>query len=256
MVLTIYIENTIVTFGVFDDDRLCYAASIAAQPNASEYEYAGSLKQILSLQATPLSEIDGAMIASVVPMLTQKLKQAVFLLLGIEAGIVGAGVKTGLNLKVSTATLGADFVCAAVCAVAEYTAPCVIVSMGTATTFSAIDPRGVFCGTAITAGVGVCLQALHQSAAQLPQISMEAPASVIGTNTVFSMQSGLVYGTAAMVDGMCRKYEIQLGQSPCFLATGQYADVIVPHCETRFVKDPYLVLKGLYRIYQKNHTNK
>lgn len=252
MVLTVNIENTIITFGVFDDDRLSFSASIAASPNATEFEYAASFQQILTLSHIPLIKIDGIILASVVPMLTPKLKQACRLLFHTEPLLVSAGVKTGLNLKVSTATLGTDFVCAAACAVREYKTPSVIVSLGTATTFSAIDGNGVFCGTAIAAGVQVSLEALHQCAAQLPQASIEPPQAVIGTNTAASMRSGLIYGTASMIDGMCARFAAQLSGLPVFLATGQHAQDIIPYCDTPFVSDPHLVLKGLYYIYLKN----
>lgn len=252
MILTINIENTIISLGVFDDDSICFSASIATQQNKTEFQYATSFQQVLSLYHINSNEIKGVMIASVVPILTPKVKLACELLFSTDVLVVSAGIKTGLNLKVSTATLGADFVCSAVCAINKYQTPCIITALGTATTFCAIDKNNVFCGTSIAAGIQISLEALRKSAAQLPQIGIEKPRSILGTNTVSSMQSGLIYGTASMIDGMCKRFSKQLKETPCYLATGQYAQNIVPFCDTPFVTDCDLVLKGLYYIFMKN----
>lgn len=254
MVLAVSIENTVISFGVFEDDGTLFrSASIASQPHATGDEYAAAIRQILSLYHLEPDSISGAALASVVPALTPKLKAAVQLLCPMaECLVVSAGVKTGLNLKVSTATLGSDFVCAAVCAMEEFEPPCVIVSLGTATTFAAIDQGGVFRGTAITAGVEVSSEALHRCAAQLPQTGLEAPQALIGTNTAAALRSGLVYGTASMIDGMCARFQDQLEGDASFLITGQYAGEILPYCHTRFIPVPDLVLKGLYYLYRKN----
>lgn len=255
MVFTVNIENTVISTGVFDDDRLLFSASIATQPNTTAYEYAVCLKQILSLKNIKLDMVCGSIIASVVPGLTATMKEALSLLFDCPVIILSAGVKTGLNLRVNSGTLGTDFVSSAVCAIREYSAPCVIVSLGTATTFAAIDRDDVFLGTSIAAGVKTSSDALHDKAAQLPQISIDSPGALIGTNTAASMKSGLIYGTACMLDGMCRQYAEVLGEGTSFLATGQYADQVIPYCSTPFTVDPHLILKGLNYIYQRNQNS-
>ena len=254
MILAVSIENTVISFGAFEEDgTLACSASIAARPRATADEYAAALGQILSLRGLGAGAFSGAAFSSVVPALTPVLKAAVGLLFpGAECMVVSAGVKTGLNLKVSTATLGSDFVCAAVCALEEFSPPCVIVSLGTATTFAVIDRGGVFRGTAISAGVEISAAALHQSAAQLPQIGLEPPQALIGTNTAAALRSGLVYGTASMIDGMCARFQDELDGPAVFLMTGQSAPAILPYCRTPFSHQPDLVLRGLCSLYRKN----
>jgi type III pantothenate kinase len=255
MIFAVNIENTIISLGMFDDDRMLFSASIATQLNNTAYEYAVCLKQILSLKQFDANSVTGSIIASVVPSLTQTMKDALSILWNGPVLVLSAGIKTGLNLKVHSGTLGADFVSAAVCAGKEYPLPCVIVSLATATTFAAIDRNGTFLGTSIAAGIKISCDALHSKAAQLPQISMDAPGNLIGTNTATSMKSGLIYGTACMLDGMCKRYQDILGEDTTFLATGPYTGQVIPYCTTSFIIDEHLVLKGLNYIYQKNQTN-
>jgi len=144
-------------------------------------------------------------------------------------------------------------VAGAVGALEEYTMPCVVIDMGTASTISVLDKNGTFLGGAIAAGVRLTLKALTANTSQLPSIPIEAPKSVIGTNTVECMQSGLVYGTASMIDGLLDKIEDELGETPTFVATGGLSKEIIAHCRKNIIYNENLLLEGLKAIYEKNN---
>ena len=168
--------------------------------------------------------------------------------------MLGPGVKTGLNIKIDNpAQLGADLVAGAVGALDAYTLPCIIIDMGTASTISVLDKNGTFLGGSIAAGVKLTLKALTENTAQLTSIPIEAPQSVIGRNTVECMQSGLVYGTAAMIDGLLDKIEEELGQEATVVATGGLSKEIITHCKRNIIYDENLLLEGLRVIYEKNN---
>ena len=179
------------------------------------------------------------------------------MILAIDIGntniVIGPGIKTGLNIKIDNpAQLGADLVVDAVAALAKYPRPIVIFDMGTATTISVINRAGEMLGGAILPGVRLGLGALSSSAAQLPEISVEAPARVIGTNTVDCMRSGVVFGAAAMLDGMLERIEDELGEACTAVATGGMSGEITRFTRRKVLHDPNLLLEGLRILYQKN----
>lgn len=174
-------------------------------------------------------------------------------LCGFAPMILGPGVKTGLNIKIDNpAQLGADLVAGAIGAIEKYPLPCIIIDLGTATTISAINKKGEFLGGAIAAGIHLTLEALTKNTAQLPLVGIEAPKSAIGRNTVDSMKSGLIFGAAAMLDGMIDRMEAELGGSASVVATGGLSGEVVPHCRRNIAVDENLLLDGLKRIYAKN----
>lgn len=246
------IENQTLLFGVFDGKILLHRAQIAADVRASAYDYAVRLREILALWGLSPDGIDGAAIASVVPALTGTLREACTLAFSVSALCVSAGVRTGLKISRYANTLGADFVCNAAAAKASFPLPAVLVSVGTATTFAALDETGAFLGTAITAGPNTSAAALHKEAAQLPQVALERPATLIASDTASALQSGLCYGHAAMVDGMVKRFSDAIGGAKSFLLTGEYADWLAPFCETPFLVERDLVLEGLRLIAEKN----
>ena len=167
--------------------------------------------------------------------------------------IVGPGIKTGVNLLVDNPSqVGADLVCSAVAAYRYYKAPALILDMGTATKMSVIDQNGAFLGVSIIPGIEIGMNALAGGTAQLPQISLEAPESVIGKNTVDAMQSGVVFGNASLIDGMIERIKAEFGKDINIVATGGLAGFIIPYCKEKMIIDDDLILKGLYTIYQKN----
>lgn len=254
MLLAIDIGNTNITLGGYRDDILAFTARLATDHRMTSDQYAVLLRDILSLYGQDVYEIEDCIISSVVPQVGSAISRAVSQLCEIVPLMIGPGVKTGLNIKIDNpAQLGADLVAGAVGAIAEYTLPCVIIDMGTASTISVIDANGCFLGGVIAAGVRLTLKALCENTAQLPAIDIEAPRSVIGSNTVDSMKSGLVYGTAAMIDGLLDRIEDELGETPTVVATGGLSRDIISCCNRHIIYNENLLLDGLREIYEKNH---
>lgn len=254
MILAIDIGNTNITIGGYAaNGSLILTARIATDTHRTGDQYAVEIYDIFRLNGKTVADVSGCAISSVVPSVGNAVEQAIQKLCGISPVVIGPGVKTGLNIKIDNpAQLGADLVAGAVGALAKYPLPCIIVDMGTATTLSLIDQNGTFLGGAIAAGIGLTLEALTQNTAQLPAIAITAPKNAAGSNTVECMQSGLIFGTADMIDGMVRRFEKQLGQPCTVVATGGRAAQIVPHCAREIILDNNLLLDGLKIIYEKN----
>lgn len=255
MVLTLDIGNTHTVIGGFSDGELVFVSRLSTNAKKTEDEYAALLYDIFRLEKVEKPSVQGAIISSVVPALNQTMTAALKKVCGVDAMIVGPGIKSGVNLKVDNPQqVGADLVCAAAAAAELYPHPSLVVDMGTATKLILIDETGAFRGVTISPGVQMGMAALSGGTAQLPQISLEAPKTVIGKNTVECMQSGVVYGNACMIDGMAKRIEDEFGMRLNLIATGGIARFIIPHCRLEFAMDENLILKGLYYIYKKNKT--
>lgn len=254
MLLTIDIGNTNITLGAYNSNYLAFTARLATDSRKTDDQYAIEIKHILSLYDIESGAIEDCIIASVVPTVARSISHAIAKLCGIVPLMLGPGIKTGLNIKIDNpAQLGADLVAGAVGAIDSYKMPCVIIDMGTASTISVLDRDGAFLGGVISAGVRLTLKALTENTALLSSIPIEAPKSVIGANTTESMQSGLVYGTAAMIDGLLEKITAELGEKPTVIATGGLSRDIIQHCKTNIIYSENLLLDGLRAIYEKNH---
>lgn len=254
ILLAIDIGNTNITLGGYRDDILSFTARIATDSAMTSDQYAVVIKDILQLYGEDAKDIEDCIISSVVPAVASSLSKAVSLLCEIVPLVIGPGVKTGLNIKIDNpAQLGADLVAGAVGAISKYTLPCIIIDMGTASTISVIDKNGSFIGGVIAAGVRLTLKALAENTAQLTSVHIEAPRSVIGSNTVDCMKSGLVFGTAAMLDGLLERIEKELGEPAAVIATGGLAKEIITHSNHTIVYDENLLLDGLREIYYKNN---
>ncbi len=253
MLLAIDIGNTNITLGAYDNDVLLFTARLATVQGTTADQYAVEIKNILDLHGLQAARIEDCIISSVVPSVGGAVCNAVSLLCDIVPLELGPGVKTGLNIKIDNpAQLGADLVAGAVGAISEYTLPCVIIDMGTASTISVIDRNGAYLGGVISAGVRLTLKALTENTAQLPSIDISAPKSVISTNTVDCMKSGLIYGTAAMIDGLLDRIIDELGEIPTVVATGGLSKDIIVHCKNEIIYNANLLLDGLREIYEKN----
>jgi type III pantothenate kinase len=253
MVMTVDIGNTNVTFGVFCGDELVFVSRIATDDRKTEDQYAVEFRNILLLNDISPGKTEGCIISSVVPKLSGVMKKAVRLL-GIRTVLtVSSGVKTGVNIRTDNPRqTGADIVCGAVWAKESGHVPAVLVDMGTATTFAAVDGKGNLTGYAIMPGVEISLHALREHAAQLPAVSIESPGgAVCGKNTVDAMVSGIVYGAAAAVDGMVRRFQAELGTAEVII-TGGLGKKIAPYLETAFVLEEHAILKGLHMLWCKN----
>ena len=253
MLIALDIGNSHISFGGFDGDDLKFVASIATDERQTGEQYACLIRSVFSLHRVEPSDIEGVVMSSVVPAVTPVLQAAFRLLCGCEILSIGSGVRTGLNMRVDQPrALGNDLVANAVCALSRGRLPCVVVDLGTATTFTVLDASGTLIGYSITAGMAVALSALKQSAAQLPTVQATAPEKVIGRNTIAAMQSGAVYGTACMIDGMIARVARELDAAPTVLLTGGAAETISPLLTTAHTCLPYVTLHGLRIIWQKN----
>ena len=256
MILTVDAGNTNICLGVFDGDTLITESRIDTNTARMADQYAVMIRDILALYNVTPQQIDGAIISSVVPPVTSQLKAAVKNLFGVTPVMVGPGVKTGLNIKIDDpSTLGADLACGAVAAKELYPLPCVVVDVGTATKVFAIDADGALLGGIIAPGIKISLEALADRTAALPMINLGKVENVIGTNTVDCMRSGILHGTAGMLDNFIERFQAQIGKGSV-VATGGYSRVIQPYCRNAFEVNPHLLLEGLRIIYYKNVKKK
>ncbi len=257
MILALDIGNTNIVIGCIDKEQTYFIERLSTVRTKTELEYAVDIKTVLDLYHMKRSDIEGAIISSVVPQITDIVRIATHKVLGGEAKVLvlGPGVKTGLNIKMDNpGQLGADLVADAVAGIAEYPVPLIVIDMGTATTASVVDKEKQYIGGMILPGVGVSLDALTQRASQLSGIGIEEPKRVIGKNTLECMKSGVLYSSAGALDGIIDRIEEELGEKATVVATGGLAKKIVPFCKREIILDEDLLLKGLLVIYEKNHN--
>ena len=252
MLLAIDVGNTNIVLGVLDGDKIIHKGRLHTNINATSDEYSIKLDTFLKLRGV-YGKSDGAIISSVVPPLIRPLRKAVKFVTGQEALVVGPGIKTGLSIKIDDPSqLGADMVVGAVAAKEKFPCPIIIFDLGTATTGSVIDKNGDFIGAVITSGVKTSLTALASGTALLPLIEISAPKKVIGTNSIDSLRSGAVIGTAAMIDGFIDRFEEELGEKATVIITGGLGSQIIKNCRHDIILSHNLLLDGLKIIYDKN----
>ena len=254
MILTLDIGNAAIVICCVDRGECLRRFVLSSNLDRTADEYT-ALITLLSQQAdVELFAISGAIVASVVPRLTPVLCRAVEQLTGQAPLVVGPGLKSGLNIRMDDPTeLGGDLVAAAVAAIERYPLPCVVVDMGKATAIGVIDQRGAYVGGLICPGMALSSSSLAEETSQLRDVSLEPPQHTIGKNTRDSMRSGILYGTAAMLDGLVTRIEEELGAPASVILTGDGAADIVPLCRHENVMlDEDLVMRGLWRIYTKN----
>lgn len=253
MILALDIGNTNIVIGCFDDNRILFRERVSTNHRATDLEYAATVRMAMDVHGLHSGSITGAIVSSVVPAVTNTLRQAIEKYCGVNPLVVGPGIKTGLSIRIDNpAQLGSDLVVDAVAGIAEYPAPMVIVDMGTATTFSVIDRDKNYLGGMITTGMAVATDALVSRTSQLPRISFDPPKKLIGTNTVDCIKSGILYSNAAMIDGICQRVEEELGESVTVICTGGLSGLVTPLCKRKVILDDDLLLKGLMLIYNRN----
>ncbi len=253
MLLVLDMGNTNITLGVYRDKELLLQSRIATDPTKMEDQYAVELMDLLRLYKLEASSFTGAIIASVVPPLNHALCGAVKKATGLTPLLVGPGVKTGLNIRIDDpASLGADLLVGAVAAVDRVGYPCIVWDLGTATTVTVVDKVGAFRGGAIMPGVMTALHSLARNTSLLPHISVDNPGRVIGANTIACLQSGAVYGNAAMLDGMNARLMAELGYEAPVIVTGGIGREIAPHCLSKVTYVDELLLDGLRLLWEKN----
>lgn len=254
MLLAIDIGNTNIVFGCVDNnDRVVLFERISTNHNATAAEYAVMIKTILEMNSFDLSDISDAIMSSVVPSVTNTVKEAIQKLFRVDVMLAGPGVKTGLNILIDNpAQLGSDQAVDAVAAMNQYPVPLIIIDMGTATTVSVVDSNRNYRGGLILTGMKVAADALTARTAQLPKVNFEVPPHVIGTNTIDCLKSGILYSNACALDGIIDRIEEELGEKCTAVATGGLSELVVPLCKREIILDNNLLIKGLAIIYQKN----
>lgn len=253
MLLAIDIGNTNIVIGCIEDDEIKFKARIATDRIRTSDQYAVEFKNLLDLFGVRPDQVDDSIISSVVPPVFNSVRTGVYKVLGKRPLVVGPGLKTGLNIHMDMPSqVGSDRIVVSVAAMAEYRPPLIIMDLGTATTIDVVEPDNVYMGGVIFPGVRVSLDALTSRATQLPGISLEKPKRVIGKNTVDCMRSGMMYGTAAMIDGMVERIEEELGHCSTLIATGGMAQFIIPLCKREIILEKDLLLKGLNILYKRS----
>lgn len=253
VVLTIDIGNTNMNVGLFDDETLTMSARFSTERRKTDDQFAMDFCNLFSMYHIAPTDIAGGIISSVVPEITAPVQRAIEKLICNKVLVLGPGVKTGLNILIDNpAQLGADLAAGAVGAAAQYPLPAFVVDLGTATKIYAVDKSKGFRGCMIAPGIAISLEALTDRSSLLPTINLEPPKKACGTNSVESMQSGIILGTAAMIDGLLDRFTDELGTPASVIATGGLSSFISPVCKHKLQLDPNLILTGLRTIYEKN----
>jgi type III pantothenate kinase len=253
MLLVIDIGTTNITIGCLEEEKICFDARIATDRARTSDQYGVEIKNMLEAFGVQLTDINDCIISSVVPPVFNSVRTGVFKIIGREPMVVKPGLKTGLNICMDTPSqVGADRIVIAVAALSKYRAPLILIDMGTATTIEVVEPENRYVGGVIIPGVRISMDALTSRTAQLPGISLDRPGKVVAKNTVACMRSGIMYGTAAMLDGMIDLIGQELGHESTVIATGGLAQFVIPLCRHEILLEKDLLLRGLYTLYKMN----
>jgi type III pantothenate kinase len=253
MLLTVDVGNTNTVLGVFEGAELRVHWRLTTRREQTADEYGILVRNLFATSGLSPEGVGGVALASVVPPLTPVLVALSRDYLGQEPLVVEPGVKTGMPILYEPpGDVGADRILNGVAAFAAFGGPVVIVDFGTATTFDVVTRKGEYAGGVICPGIGVSADALFQRAARLPRVDVRHPGSVIGRSTVTSMQSGLYFGYAALVEGLLARIAAELGEPPRVVATGGFAETLAAEIPSIERVDPVLTLTGLRLIWERN----
>jgi type III pantothenate kinase len=253
MILTVDIGNSNIVIGGVEGENIVFEARLRTEATKTSDQYCVDLKSIMDIYGIRTESIEGGIIASVVPQVLNSFQTAIKKLTGKTCLVVGPGLKTGLNILLENpGQTGADLVVADVAALREHKPPLIVIDMGTATTMSVLDKNGAHIGGCIIPGVKISMDALTERTALLPGLQLDQPKRAIGRNTVDAMRSGIMMGTACMLDGMIQRMEQELGCKTTVIATGGIAKFIIPMCKSTILYDKDLLIKGLAALYRDN----
>ena len=253
MILVVDIGNSNVVVGGVEGEKIVFEARLRTDATKTSDEYCIDVKNILDIYNVDKGLIEGSIIASVVPQVLNTFQTAIMKLTGKRALVVGPGLKTGLNIAIDNPSqTGADLVVGCVAALREHQAPLIVIDMGTATTMVVLDKNGSLIGGSISPGVKISLDALTGGTALLPGLQLDQPKRAIGRNTTDCMRSGIMMGTACMLDGMIQRMEEELGYQTKVIVTGGIAKFVVPMCRREMIYDKDLLVKGLATLYREN----
>lgn len=254
MILTIDLSNSHISMGGVEDGNVLFSCRLATEKNRTGDEYAVLMRLMLQQHLSAPETLEGSILSSVVPEMTPAIRQALRLVTGKSPLVIGPGVKTGLNIRLDDPSeLGSDFVAAAVAAQASYPLPVVTVEMDTAMGIGVTDASGAYIGGVIAPGVMASTNALTRQASLLHNVLPKAPGHIICKRTDESVRSGIIYGAAAMLDGLLMGIDEELGQRANVVVTGTWAEAVVPHCRREGVQiDKDLTHRGLWIIWNKN----
>jgi len=253
MLLVIDMGNTNLTLGLYQGEELSARWRLATDHQRMPDEYGFQILGLLQHAGVEPGDLQGICLSSVVPPVTGRIIQACQQYLHCEPLVVDSSLKSGVTILYDDPrAVGADRIADAVAVNHLYGGPACVIDFGTATTFNAIDAQGNYLGGAITAGVGVAADALVQRAAKLQSVDLKRPPNVIGRNTTHAMQSGLLYGYVALVEGMVARFRAELGENMKVIATGGLSEIIAKETNVIQVIDPWLTLNGLRLLWEMN----
>lgn len=253
---TIKVGNTNLGFGIFDGDHLIHAWRAETLHDKTADEYAALLFPLLESENIAPASIQAAAIVSVVPALGETMREMCVKYLNLTPFIATAGIKSGIQIKYDDPrSLGADRLVSLAAAKHKYGPPLVMIDLGTATTFNALDAHGDFVGGAIAPGPNMSAEALHQFTAKLPRIDIAPPPRAVATNTRDALRSGIFFGYVGLVEGMIDRFKSELNEPQLkVIATGGMSRLLAPHCPAITTVDTDLALEGLRILYEMNRT--
>ncbi len=253
MLFCIDVGNTNITFGLYEGETLGPHWRIRTIHEKMPDEYGILIDQLFRHRGCRPEQVTGVAMASVVPPLTPVFVQVCQDYFGHTPLVVDAGVRTGVRIRYDNPRdVGADRVVDAAAVRLLHRLPACVVDFGTATTFDAVSAEGDYLGGAIAPGIGIAAQALFQRTAKLPRVEITRPPAVIGSNTVQSIQSGLLFGYVGLVEGMVARFKAELGPQTYVVATGGLADIVARETPVIDVVDPWLTLHGLRIVHELN----
>ena len=255
MLLAIDIGNTHIVIGCIENDKIVCEARIATDKTRTSDQYGVEIKTMIEAFGCRIDDVEDCIISSVVPPVFNAVRSGVYKITERRPMVVGHGLKTGLDIRMDNPSqVGSDRIVIAVAALAKREPPLILIDMGTATTVEVIEPKNKYLGGVIMPGARVSLDALTNSTAQLPGINLDRPGKIIAKNTVDSMRSGIMYGTAAMLDGVIDRMQEELGHPSTIVATGGVAPYVIPLCRHKIALERDLLLRGLNVIYKMNKS--